>query len=137
MDKIGRRMEEESMVERIKSRTGMIAVTVVLILISAFCIAGTVKGQSKDAFRENDGYYSRLEEDYLEQVRKVLKEEGYANSGLTLTFSRDVKGEKTYLLKIHNRRFENLDKSEKQEILDRISQVDFGAPDCRIYQEIF
>ena len=96
-----------------------------------------VKGQSKDAFREEDGYYSRLEEDYLAQVRKILKEEGYSNSGLTLTFSRDVRGEKTYLLKIHNRRFENLDKSEIQGILERIGKVEFGAPDCRIYQEFF
>lgn len=63
------------MAERIKSRAGLIAVTVVLIVISAFCIAGTVKGQSRDAFREEDGYYSRLEEDYLAQVRKILKEE--------------------------------------------------------------
>ncbi|BFL02014.1 hypothetical protein K070079E91_43640 [Eisenbergiella porci] len=130
-------MEEEPMAERIKSRAGLIAVTVVLIVISAFCIAGTVKGQSRDAFREEDGYYSRLEEDYLAQVRKILKEEGYANSGLTLTFSRDVRGEKTYLLKIHNRRFENLDKSEIQGILERIGKVEFGAPDCRIYQEFF
>lgn len=91
----------------------------------------------EDAFREEDGYYSRLEEDYLAQVRKILKEEGYANSGLTLTFSRDVRGEKTYLLKIHNRRFENLDKSEIQGILERIGKVEFGAPDCRIYQEFF
>ncbi len=54
-----------------------------------------------------------------------------------MTFSRDVRGEKTYLLKIHNRRFENLDKSEIQGILERIGKVEFGAPDCRIYQEFF
>lgn len=123
------------MAEKLKSRAGLIAVTVVLILISAFCIAGTVKGQAKDAFREDDGYFSRLEAEYLEQVKKILKEEGYASSGLTLTFSRDVRGEKTYLLKIHNRRFEKLDNEEKRYILERIGKVDFGAPDCRIYQE--
>lgn len=125
------------MAGRIKSRAGLIAVTAVLIMISAFCIAGTVKGQSKDAFREDDEYYSRLEEDYLERVGKVLKEEGYANSGLTLTFSRNVRGEKTYLLKIHNRRFDKLSQSEKKQILECIGRVDFGAPECRIFQEIF
>ena len=45
--------------KELRNRAGLIAVTVVLIADFHICIAGTVKGQSRDAFREEDGYYSR------------------------------------------------------------------------------
>ena len=63
----------------VRKRTGLLAVTAVLMLICAFFITGTVMSQTKDRVRLDEKYYIRLEEEYLDRVRDTLKQEGYSN----------------------------------------------------------
>ena len=76
----------------VRKRTGLLAVTAVLMLICAFFITGTVMSQTKDRVRLDEKYYIRLEEEYLDRVRDTLKQEGYSNCGLTLTYTRVYQG---------------------------------------------
>ena len=119
----------------VRKRTGLLAVTAVLMLICAFFITGTVMSQTKDRVRLDEKYYIRLEEEYLDRVRDTLKQEGYSICGLTLTYTRDVSGERSYFLKIHNKRFDRLDSLQKKAILDRVGKVEFGVEGCSLYQE--
>lgn len=119
----------------VRKRTGLLAVTAVLMLICAFFITGTVMSQTKDRVKVDEKYYFRLEEEYLNRVRETLKQEGYSNCGLTLTYTRDVSGERRYFLKIHNKRFDRLDNLQRKAILDRVGKVEFGVEGCSLYQE--
>ncbi len=83
----------------------------------------------------DEKYYVLLEEEYLKQVREILKQEGYSNCGLTLTYTKEVGGERRYHLRIHNQRFDRLNDIEKKAILNRVGKVDFGVEGCSLYQE--
>ena len=113
--------------EKLRKRTGLLAVTGVIMLVCAFFITGRVKVDEK--------YYVLLEEEYLKQVREILKQEGYSNCGLTLTYTKEVGGERRYHLRIHNQRFDRLNDIEKKAILNRVGKVDFGVEGCSLYQE--
>ena len=55
--------------------------------------------------------------------------------GLTLTYTKEVGGERRYHLRIHNQRFDRLNDIEKKAILNRVGKVDFGVEGCSLYQE--
>lgn len=88
--------------EKLRKRTGLLAVTGVIMLVCAFFITGTVMSQTRDRVKVDEKYYVLLEEEYLKQVREILKQEGYSNCGLTLTYTKEVGGERRYHLRIHN-----------------------------------
>lgn len=99
-------------------------------VLSILFISHSLQCQSEETADVDEKYYSLLEEEYLDRVREVLKKEGYSNCGLTLTFSREAGGERSYTLAVHHRRFENLGEDRREEILGRVAQVPFGVKDC-------
>lgn len=121
--------------EGIKRRTGLLAVTAIMMFVCAFFITGTVMSQTRDRVKVEEKYYIVLEEEYLNQVREILKQEGYSNCGLTLTYTKEVGGERRYHLRIHNRRFDRLNDMEKKAILNRVRKLEFGVEGCSLYQE--
>lgn len=121
--------------EKLRKRTGLLAVTGVIMLVCAFFITGTVMSQTRDRVKVDEKYYVLLEEEYPKQVREILKQEGYSNCGLTLTYTKEVGGERRYHLRIHNQRFDRLNDIEKKAILNRVGKVDFGVEGCSLYQE--
>ena len=56
-----------------------------LIGITVFCISGTVHSSEKVERREREKYYREIEAEYVKEVRFFLNEEGYSNSGVTMT----------------------------------------------------
>ena len=114
--------------EKLRKRTGLLAVTGVIMLVCAFFITGTVMSQTRDRVKVDEKYYVLLEDEFL-------KQEGYSNCGLTLTYTKEVGGERRYHLRIHNQRFDRLNDIEKKAILNRVGKVDFGVEGCSLYQE--
>jgi len=95
-----------------------------------------MKGMSPSSYRkEMQKGENRRNKEYLKQVREILKQEGYSNCGLTLTYTKEVGGERRYHLRIHNQRFDRLNDIEKKAILNRVGKVDFGVEGCSLYQE--
>ncbi len=89
-------------------------ITVILSGIIIFCTTQTVLAQGKSNQMMDAKYYRRIEQDYVKRVRVYLNEEGYENSGVTLTKVIESDGERTYTLKIHHKRMDYLDVWEKE-----------------------
>ena len=64
---------------------------IMLSMVAAMCITGSIRSQAADTLRAQEAYYEQLEREYIGQVRSFLAEQGYRNSGVTL--SRIVDGE--------------------------------------------
>ena len=68
----------------------------VLIGITVFCISGTVHSSEKVERRERENYYREIEAEYVKEVRFFLNEEGYSNSGITMTKVIDEEENRSY-----------------------------------------
>ena len=108
-----------------RKRTRRAVFAVIMMCVFVLLTGLTVMSQSDDHAHIDTEYYELLEEEYLDQVREVLQQEGYSNCGLTLTFTRDAEGSRDYDLAVYHRRFEKLDNSAKNEILNKLEEITF------------
>lgn len=110
----------------------------VLIGITTFCISGTVHSREKVERREREKYYRELEAEYVKEVRSFLNEEGYSNSGVTMTKVIDEKENRSYTVTIHHRGIGSLQQEEQRQLREELSQIKGegmdGAITCVIVQ---
>ncbi len=95
----------------------------VLIGITVFCISGTVHSREKVERREREQYYREIEAEYVKNVRFFLNEEGYLNSGITMTKVIDEEENRSYTVMIHHRRIGNLQPEEQEQLQEELSQI--------------
>lgn len=110
-------------------------ITVMLVLVTAFCISGTVMGQSKGNRRAEGQYYHAAEQTYVQEIRKLLEERGYSNSGVTMNRVTKEDGSRQYTVTIYHRRINKLSDARQRELLAECRSVDFPAENCNFYHE--
>lgn len=105
-------------------------ITVILVLIIAFCISGTVLSQNKGASRVEEQYYHAMEQEYVQGIRGLLEEKGYRNSGVTMTRVTEEDGTREYTVTIYHRRIMKLSREQQKELIEECRMVDFPVEDC-------
>lgn len=110
-------------------------VTVCLVLISVFCITGTVYSQSKISERELENYYREKEQKMVCEVREYLNQSGFENSGVTLTRVLEADGMREYTLTVHHGRIEGMDESGRENLKEELSAFNFTAENCIFFHE--
>lgn len=110
-------------------------ITVLLVLIIAFCISGTVIGQNRSNAGAEEQYYRVAEREYVQEVRKLLEEKGYCNCGITMNRVIEENGTRRYTVTIHHRRIENLNDEQRNALALECQAIDFSAENCSIFHE--
>lgn len=101
--------------------------TAMLILIIGLCVGGTVKSGSRN---ETQRIENRVQEQQLlTQMRQYLNENGYRNSGVTLTYVTDEDGSCNYTFTIHHKKIDAMSKEKKENFTMELLQV------CKSYGE--
>ena len=118
-----------------KKNRGFILVTVLLILIAAFSITGTVKSQSGNGVKIDTEYYRQMEREYVREIRTYLGELGYENSGVMLTYVTKGGNGREYTVTVHHEKMNALSETEKMRISNEILKMAFNLPDCTFFQE--
>ncbi len=104
-------------------KKGFILITLLLILVTAFCTTGTVMGMEKDKLSVDETFFSEMEDDYVNRVRQYLDAEGYCNSGVALTKVLLEDGCREYTLNVHHRRFNKLEQTEREELKSMLADM--------------
>ena len=107
-----------------------IAATIVLILISAFFITKTVRGEADHERIATEKYYQVLEQEYVREIRAYLNAQGFENSGVTLTRVIDETGVREYQITLHHKYLEKLSMEERNEIFGAIKNMAFENAGC-------
>lgn len=110
-------------------------VTVVLSMFIASCISITALGQSSLNDEETEKNFHLKEQEMLERVRAYLNDNGYQNSGVTLTRMVDGNGYRTYTLTIHHDRIDFMDEEGRSELKSKLAEFNFPADGCSFNQE--
>ena len=107
-----------------------ILVTIMLILISVFFITKTVEGSVDINTAEKERYFMELEEEYISEIRTYLNEQGFTNSGVTLTRVVDEEGSREYQVMLHHKYLEKLSNEERAALFETIEAMAFDEEGC-------
>lgn len=107
-----------------------ITAVMVLLLISAVCIAGTAKLQNGSAKRAEEARYMQLEREYVREMQTILNTEGFINSGVMLTRTVYEDNSREYHIAIHHGRFDSLSIGEKEALVEELKSAVFEEEDC-------
>ncbi len=100
-----------------------ITVTFVFVLIATFCISATVVSQSHISEQAQDEYRKDKEKEYVTALRNYLAQQGYHNSGITLTSVTDADGARTYTATIHHAAIDRFTEKERQDLKIQLAAV--------------
>ena len=110
-------------------------ITVILILMTALCVSGTVFCQGRGANPVEEESYRMMEQEYVAKVRDLLEEKGYCNSGVTMNRVIEEDGSRVYTVTIHHRRIKKLDPARQEELIHECEKIDFPVEDCSFCHE--
>ena len=103
------------------SNVAFYVVTFSLILIIVLCAGGTVRSESWDGTQRVE---NRIQEQQLmTAVKCYLKENGYTNSGVTLTYVTDADGNQEYTFTIHHKRINDMSEEERETLSGEMMQT--------------
>lgn len=100
-----------------------ITVTIAFVLMATFCISATVVSQSHISEQAQDEYRKAREKEYVTNLRSYLAQQGYHNSGVTLTSVTDTDGSQTYTATIHHAAIDRLTEKERQDLRIRLEAL--------------
>lgn len=106
-------------------KMGFGMITALLVLSAVFCVSGTVMGKEKQDYSQENEKYALLEDTFKESARRTLEELGYHNSGLTVTWTREGDGRRSYRVEVHHRRIQELEAGEQAQLTEILLCEDF------------
>lgn len=109
--------------------------TIVLIVIIAFCVTGTVISQSDMGAQELENYYRAQEKELLQETKDRLTDMGFKNSGVTLTRVVDEEGNREYTFTIHHGNIDKMNETEREELADTLLAEAKIDENCTFYHE--
>lgn len=103
---------------------------VFLVVLITLCISGTAISQDKGKDIVDREHYMQLEKEYLTNVKTILEENGYQNSGVTMTKVMEEDGNREYTITIHNSKINMLSEMEQEALLSKFREIGFPISSC-------
>lgn len=91
--------------------------------------------QSKADDRSKKQYFAEMEKAYYADLRQLLEEKGYSDSGITIRWVSDDGENRTYTVLIHHRGIDVLSAEEKEALIRELSQTEFDDLRCSFCYE--
>lgn len=99
---------------------GLSIITALMVLTAAFCVSGTVLSRERNDYTQENERYAQLENTFKKRAREILEEHGYQNSGVTITWTRDRDGARSYRVEVHHREIGSLCGDEKERLTETL-----------------
>lgn len=114
---------------------GFAAVTIFLIIVTAFCCAGTVLSRTDLDDREMESYYRAQEKQLVCEARAYLNGEGLVNSGIMLTHTIETDGSRAYTMTVHHAEIDEMSGEERSRLLEELEGFAFESPGCTFFHK--
>lgn len=121
--------------ERRTGMAGFVAVTILLVLIAAFFCVGTVMSRTDLDARELEEYYLAKEQELTREIREVLEEKGFENSGVTVTRVVETDGSRLYTVTVHHGRIDDMCDEEREKLLEELKGINFEDERCSFFHQ--
>ncbi len=108
--------------------------SVILVVTLLWSVAG-IKVYAKDRANNDTTQYQLEEKTFLGKVRNALEEQGYFNSGITLTKVMDGDGTREYTVLVHNSHIDS--NSQKENVYSILNSIRMEKEKAQVVYEIF
>ncbi len=116
--------------EKLAKEVLFVIFTFVVSMVIAFFISGTVVSQADGKVTVDEESFPILEEEYVEEIKGLLDDLGYENSGVNLTMVADGEGNRSYQVKLHHKRINRLSEEEKEALFATVEELAFQVMGC-------
>lgn len=116
--------------EKLAKEVLFVIFTFVVSMVIAFFIRGTVVSQVDGKVTVDEESFPILEEEYVEEIKGLLDDLGYENSGVNLTMVADGEGNRSYQVKLHHKRINRLSEEEKEALFATVEELAFQVMGC-------
>lgn len=121
--------------ERKAGMAGLVAVTILLVLIAAFFCVGTVMSRTDLDARELEEYYLAKEQELTREIRETLEAKGFENSGVTVTRVVETDGSRLYTVTVHHGRIDGMCEEEREKLLEELKAISFTDDQCSFFHQ--
>lgn len=108
--------------------------TLLLIVVLAFAVKGTVTSREYGQDTKDRVVLKQLEQEYITEVKALLENSGYANSGVMLNYVKEG-NTMYYTITVHHEGISALNDAEKSILKAQILALAFELPECYFQQE--
>lgn len=108
---------------------------IIPVLVILFCTTETVMSQEKTNNRAEKKYYASMEKEYHNNMKHLLDEKGYLNSGITIRWIAEADGTRNYTVMIYHRKIDNLNEQEKEALIRELLETEFEDIRCTFQYE--
>ncbi len=112
-----------------------VVTTIALIMVILFCTSQTVMSQEKADMRSQKQYYAAMEQEYLLELKQLLADFGYNNSGVTIRRVSDEAGNRNYTVMIHHKKISHLSIQEQEVLQEELTKTEFVDENCSFAYE--
>ncbi len=113
-------------------KKGFGLITALLTLTIALCVNGTVMSKERDDRTQENERYAALEGEFLSRARRLLEDEGYHDSGVTITWTREGNAARRYLVEIHHRGIGDLCEAEREMLSESLCSAELAGEAAEI-----
>lgn len=106
------------------------AVTVLLVLAAALLFGETAKSGTGLGAGETEEYYLEKERELAVDIRELLKQKGFENSGVMVTRVVEEDGSRRYTVTVHHGRIDDMSDEEREELLECLADLSFADDTC-------
>lgn len=106
-----------------KKNAAVTMLMLLLAMITAFGVSGTVYSRNKESRDVPQQYYCTARQEYMKEIRDYLEKKGYADSGITMNYVTDENGSIEYTVTIHHRKIDKLDEEEKTHLAEECKEL--------------
>lgn len=116
---------------------GFWAVTIILVIVTAFCCVGTVMSRTDFSRVELEKLYQEWEKLLTDDIREYLGQQGYENSGVMLTRMVDENGDRQYTFSIHHKEIMELGEEGRKKLAENLSHLLPADEKCAFSMNFF
>ena len=121
--------------ERRAGMAGLVAVTILLVLTAAFFCVETVMSRTDLNARELEEYYLEKEKELTREIRDVLEEKGFENSGVMVTRVVETDGSRRYTVTVHHGSIDDMCDEEREKLLEELKEINFTDDRCSFFHQ--
>ena len=110
-------------------------ITIVLVLAAALGMGLHAAGKAALNRQEQAQYQKQMEKAYVKELRAFLAEQGYVNSGITLTRTTESDGSFFYKTEIHHQRIDRMEEAEREVLLAELSELPAPVAEAEVFHD--
>lgn len=116
--------------------TVKIVVSAVVAILVLWSICG-IKANAAEKADNDQMKYQIQENHFVKEIRNCMEEQGYYNSGITLTKLMDIDGSREYKVMVHHSYIDLEDDAEVTNIKEMLGNINFNAENITVNFTIF